>query len=149
MGWFTPYKRRANEFNYTPRFYDPVKEAREQRRAELRGERLDDDTEYTPGKYIRAKRDARVVASSKRSKSDSGSKMKMWAMGVGVMLLAIFMYMLVPRIASIFEMAQSDNAGAKQYQQQMEEYEEFNPYAPLIIVPNDYEEGDEIAIIEE
>ena len=37
MGWFTPYKRRANEFNYTPRFYDPVKEAREQRRAE-RGE---------------------------------------------------------------------------------------------------------------
>ena len=75
--------------------------------------------------------------------------MKMWAMGVGVMLLAIFMYMLVPRIASIFEMAQSDNAGAKQYQQQMEEYEEFNPYAPLIIVPNDYEEGDEIEIIEE
>ena len=149
MGWFTPYKRRANEFNYTPRFYDPVKEAREQRRAELRGERLDDDTDYTPGKYIRAKRDARVVANSKRSKSDSGSKMKMWAMGVGVMLLAIFMYMLVPRIASIFEMAQSDNADAKQYQQQMEEYEEFNPYAPLIIVPNDYEEGDEIEIIEE
>ena len=149
MGWFTPYKRRANEFNYTPRFYDPVKEAREQRRAELRGERMDDDTDYTPGKYIRAKRDARVVANSKRSKNDGGGKMKMWAMGVGVMLLAIFMYMLVPRIASIFEQAQGDSAGSTQYEQQMEEYEEFNPYAPLIIVPNDYEEGDEIEIIEE
>lgn len=148
MGWFTPYKRRANEFKYTPRFYDPVKEAREQRRAELRGERLDDNTEYTPGKYIRAKRDARAAAQSKRDKKDSGGKMKMWVMGVGVMLLAIFIYMLVPRIISIFDMAQTDKSANRQYDKQMEEYEEFNPYAPLIIVPNDYEEGDEIEIIE-
>ena len=36
---FTPFKRHANKFNYIPRYYDPEKEAREQRRAELRGER--------------------------------------------------------------------------------------------------------------
>ena len=35
---FTPFKKHANKFNYIPRYYDPEKEAREQRRAELRGE---------------------------------------------------------------------------------------------------------------
>ena len=53
MGFFSPHKRHANQFNYTPRYYDPAKEERERRRAELRGERLDDKSEYTPGKYIR------------------------------------------------------------------------------------------------
>ena len=35
---FTPFKRHPNKFNYIPRYYDPEKEAREQRRAELRGQ---------------------------------------------------------------------------------------------------------------
>ena len=39
---FTPFKRHANKFNYIPRYYDPEKEAREQRRAELRGERVEE-----------------------------------------------------------------------------------------------------------
>ena len=38
---FTPFKRHPNKFNYIPRYYDPEKEAREQRRAELRGERAE------------------------------------------------------------------------------------------------------------
>ena len=50
MSFFSPYKRHANKFNYTPRYYDPAREEREHRRAELRGERLDDNQEYTPGK---------------------------------------------------------------------------------------------------
>ena len=33
--------------------------------------------------------------------------------------------------------------------QQEREIEEFDPYAPIIIVPNDYKEGDEIVIVEE
>ena len=58
---FTPFKRNANKFNYIPRYYDPEKEAREQRRAELRGERVEDgDREYRPGQYIRTQRDARA-----------------------------------------------------------------------------------------
>ena len=32
MGLFTPVKKHPNRFNYIPRYYDPVKEAREQRR---------------------------------------------------------------------------------------------------------------------
>ena len=37
---FSPFKKRANKFNYTPRYYDPEKEAREQRRAEMFGQEL-------------------------------------------------------------------------------------------------------------
>ena len=148
MGWFSPYKRHANSFNYNPRYYDPAKEAREQRRAELKGERIDDDGEYTPGKYIRAKREARDLRREKEAKKGNSEKrMKMWTMGVALILLAALIYMLIPRLGVIFEMATTDSS-AKQYEQQQQEVEAFDPYAPLIIVPNDYEEGDEIEIVE-
>ena len=148
MGWFSPYKRHANSFSYTPRYYDPEKEAREQRRAEMKGERLDDGGEYTPGKYIRAKREARDLRREQESKKgNSDKRMKMWTMGVAVILLVTLIYMLIPRLGAIFEMAATDSS-AKQYEQQQQEVDAFDPYAPLIIVPNDYEEGDEIEIIE-
>lgn len=148
MGWFSPYKRHANSFNYNPRYYDPAKEAREQRRAELKGERIDDDGEYTPGKYIRAKREARDLRREKEAeKGKSEKRMKMWSMGVALILLAALIYMLIPRLGVIFEMA-TTNSSAKQYEQQQQEVDAFDPYAPLIIVPNDYEEGDEIEIVE-
>lgn len=145
MGIFTPYKRHANKFNYTPRYYDPDKEERERRRQELRGERLDDSGEYTPGKYIQAKRDARLSRAAEQT-SSNGNRMRMWALGVGVMLLFLFIYILIPRIASIVDMATTDNSATSI--QEVREVEEFDPYAPIIIVPNDYQEGDEIEIIE-
>lgn len=149
MGWFSPYKRHANSFNYKPRYYDPDKEAREQRRAELRGERLDDGGEYTPGKYIKAKREARELKREQETKrSNSDKRMKMWTMGVGIILLVALVYLLVPRLGAIFEMATTDSTVNK-FERQEQEVEEFDPYAPLIIVPNDYQEGDEIEIIEE
>ncbi|MBQ3536247.1 MAG: hypothetical protein IJA57_05790 [Alistipes sp.] len=149
MGWFSPYKRHANSFNYTPRYYDPAKEAREQRRAELRGERLEDDGEYTPGKYIRAKREARDLKREQEAKkAGSDKKMKMWTMVVALMLLAALIYVLVPSLGAIFEKATTNSAANKKFEQQQQEVEEFDPYAPLIIVPNDYEEGDEIEIVE-
>ena len=55
--------------------------------------------------------------------------------------------MLIPRLGAIFQMATTDSS-AKKYEQQQQEVEAFDPYAPLIIVPNDYQEGDEIEIIE-
>jgi len=36
MSGFTPFKKHANKFNYLPRYYDPEKEERDRRRAELR-----------------------------------------------------------------------------------------------------------------
>ena len=141
MGFFSPHKRHANKFNYTPRYYDPAKEERERRRAELRGERRDVENsgEYEPGKYIRAKREAREarLAQEKKQKN-SDKRMNMWVMGLGLILLVVFIYVLVPRIGAIFEMATSDSS-SKQVERQMKEYEEFNPYAPIVIVPNDYQ----------
>lgn len=151
MGFFSPHKRHANQFNYTPRYYDPAKEERELRRAELRGERRPDEKmgeEYEPGQYIRAKREARearLVKEKQQSRSDK--RMNMWVMGAGLILLALFIYALVPRIAAIFEMAKSDSSTVLE-ERQMQEYEEFNPYTPIVIVPNDYQEGDEIEIVE-
>lgn len=151
MGFFSPHKRHANKFNYVPRYYDPAKEEREMRRAELRGERRDnqgDSGEYEPGKYIRAKREARearMIQEKKQKRSDK--KMNMWVMGLGLILLVIFIYVLVPRIGAIFEMATS-NTNERLEQRQMQEYEEFNPYTPIVIVPNDYQQGDEIEIVE-
>ena len=151
MGFFSPHKRHANQFNYTPRYYDPAKEERELRRAELRGERRQNEKkseEYEPGQYIRAKREAceaRLVKEKQQIRSDK--RMNMWVMGAGLILVAIFIYALVPRLAAIFEMAKSDSSTVLE-ERQMQEYKEFNPYAPIVIVPNDYQEGDEIEIIE-
>ena len=137
MSFFSPYKRNANKFNYRPRYYDPDREQREQRRAELRGERSDDDGEYTPGKYIRTQRAAREA---RRAESGGGtSRMRMWMLGVGVLLLALFLYILYPRIVAMFDMAYDTHSTPR-----TEEHEEFDPYAPITIVPNDYEEGDEL-----
>ena len=111
----------------------------------MRGERLDDSGEYTPGKYIQAKRDARLSRAAEQT-SGNGNRMRMWALGVGVMLLFLFIYILIPRIASIVDMATTDNSATST--QEVREVEEFDPYAPIIIVPNDYQEGDEIEIIE-
>lgn len=147
MGFFSPHKRHANQFNYTPRYYDPAKEERERRRAELRGERLDDKGEYTPGKYIRGQREARELRRSQQSRS-SGNKIKTWVTMAGVLLLIVFVWYLVPRIASIFEVANTQTRNGSMTQQERE-IEEFDPYAPIIIVPNDYKEGDEIVIVEE
>ena len=142
MSFFSPYKRHANKFNYKPRYYDPDREERERRRAELRGERLDDTEEYTPGKYIRTRQAAREA---RRAESGEGtSRMRMWVLGMGVMLLALFIYLILPRLMAVFEMAQEPASGPRQ-----ESVEEFNPYAPIVVVPNDYEEGDQREIVEE
>ena len=147
MGFFSPHKRHANKFNYIPRYYDPVKEEREKRRIELRGERMADNGEYEPGKYIRAKREAREMRRAQDQKEQrSDKRTKMWTMGLGLILIAVFIYVLVPRIGAIFEMAKSQSASTKQMERQLNEYKEFDPYAPIVIVPNDYEEGDELEI---
>lgn len=142
MGLFSPHKRHANEFSYKPRYYDPDKEARELRRAELRGERLDDTSEYTPGKYIRAQRDAREQRRTQRKSRGLGGNIRLITLVVVMLLVFMFVYMLVPRIGEIFNQATTTPAAVEKAT------EEFDPYAPFIIVPNDYVEGEELEIIE-
>lgn len=133
MGLFTPYKKSANRFNYIPRFYDPVKEAREQRRRELRGESAEtDNAEYSPGMYLRTQREAR--AERRRDKAagrrNAGSGIIVFAM---VAMLCLFVYMLYPRIVELV-------SGGMTRTVVQPSTEEFDPYAPILIVPNDYQE---------
>lgn len=131
---FTPFKRHPNKFNYIPRYYDPEKEAREQRRAELRGERAEDtDREYQPGQYIRTQREAR---DARRSNEEERGRIRVLKMAAGAVLVLLFIYLLYPKLADVFLRART--APATETQQVGEE--EFNPYAPIRVVPNDYEE---------
>lgn len=134
MGLFSPVKKKANSFNYIPRFYDPEKERREQRRRELRGESTDDNTPYTPGKYIRTVRQARQ---ERKSQQKSNSKISP-VMIFGVAIAILIIYMLVPRVVNMIATA------GKQTNPEIEQAEldndTFNPYTPITIVPNDYKE---------
>ena len=142
MGFFTPYKRHANEFSYKPRYYDPEKEAREQRRAELRGERSDNNEEYTPGQYIRAKREAREMKLADQKRKSPKNSMRLITMAVVMILVFMLVMVLVPRLGAIFEIATNPAATTSTTSSS----EEFDPYAPFVIVPNDYVEGDEIIV---
>ncbi len=146
---FTPFKKHANRFNYIPRYYDPEKEAREQRRAELRGERSEDaGREYRPGQYIRTQREARAAHRAERADRDRTRVLKM---GAGAVLVLLFIYMLYPRLADVFVRAQRA-AGAEAAAidapaapadgpRDISDISEVEWQAqPITIVPNDYEE---------
>lgn len=133
MGLFTPVKKHANKFRYIPRYYDPEKERREQRRKELHGTSSEQEgQEYQPGQYIRTQREARRVAQSSNSVGRKTPSM-MFLMLIAVAVVVL--YMLYPRIVEAFSTARTTpEERAKQ------EIEEFNPYTPITIVPNDYKE---------
>lgn len=131
MGWFTPYKKRANAFNYIPRYFDPEKEAREQRRAELTGRRLDDGEEYVPGKYIRTQREAR--AARKEQERDQG-RSKVLRMVMLLVAILFLLGVLAPGLTSLFTQVKRKSVTVESY------YGDFDPSAPITIVPNDYEE---------
>ncbi|MFI3288728.1 MAG: hypothetical protein SNH55_00635 [Rikenellaceae bacterium] len=134
MGAFTPFKRRANSFKYTPRYYDPSKEAREQRREEMFGKRRDSkNEEYQPGQYIRRQRDARSIRNASRSKNNSA---KMW---VSIAVIVIITYMGTLLYDKLIEMFGLSEESSTRVEQPLYEYEEFNPTTPITIVPNDYD----------
>ncbi|MFI3305949.1 MAG: hypothetical protein R3Y68_05495 [Rikenellaceae bacterium] len=134
MGAFTPFKRHANKFKYVPRFYDPAKEAREMRRAEMRGERLDQQElgeEYRPGQYIRTSRDAR---SQRKAQSGSDGRKRMWVTIVVLLVVFYMGSMLYSKILQLFDLTEQPTRSSIVVE------EEFDPYAPITIVPNDYVE---------
>ncbi|MBR5820743.1 MAG: hypothetical protein IKY68_05780 [Alistipes sp.] len=147
MGLFSPYKRHANRFNYIPRFFDPEKERREQRRAELRGQRSDMTEEYTPGQYIRTQREARAA---RRADAEEQRGKSVWKLVLGAAVMLLVIALLYPRLAEIFVTAKRnaarqetiewvapnaqdpfDQSGISDVQWQAQ---------PITIVPNDYQE---------
>ncbi len=132
MGWFTPYKKHANSFNYVPRYFDPQKEAREQRRAELCGQRLDQrDEEYTPGKYIRTQREAR---NARRAAEEQGGRGKTLRLVMLLVAILFLLGVLLPNLTALFTSGKRSPMTVEDY------YGDFDPSAPITIVPNDYEE---------
>ncbi|MEG1701004.1 MAG: hypothetical protein RRY33_05845 [Alistipes sp.] len=130
---FSPFKKHANKFSYIPRYYDPAKEAREERRAELRGERAGDASrEYRPGQYIRTQRDARAAH---RANEEGRGRMRIWKMAAAAVFVLLFIYLLYPRLAEVFIRAQNAPVNAP-----TEQVESFDPSIPITVVPNDYKE---------
>ena len=134
MGLFSPGKKHANKFRYIPRYYDPEKERREQRRKEMYGMSSDDDGEYTPGKYIRTQREARKAAEDERN--NSKRKVPSLVFLLLIAAVAIVLYMIYPTVIGTF----SSSKKPTQAVMSQREIEEFNPYTPITIVPNDYKE---------
>ncbi len=133
MKGFTPVKKHATKFRYTPRFYDPRKEERDERRAELRGTTsASAGEEYTPGDYIKRQSDARSRGRSGRSNGGASPFMMKVFIAAMVFLLA---YILLPRIIGAFNIGSSAPAQVEQSAAS----DEFDPYAPIRIVPNDYQ----------
>ena len=132
MGLFTPVKKHANKFRYIPRYYDPEKERRVGRRRAPHGtSRWAADQENQPGQYIRTQREARRVAQSNKDERKMPSMAIMMLLAVAVIII----YMLYPRIMEAFTAARTTPEERMQ-----QEIEEFNPYTPITIVPNDYKE---------
>ncbi|MDE5637852.1 MAG: hypothetical protein K2J51_01670 [Alistipes sp.] len=126
---FSPYKKHANRFSYTPRYFDPEKEAREQRRAELCGTTSEDaGREYVPGQYLRTQREAR--SARRANERSGGNRMRVWIMFGLALIMMLFLYRAFPTIVAAFSGKSQPASAAVE--------EEFDPYAPIVIVPNDH-----------
>jgi len=132
MSGFTPFKKHANKFNYTPRYYDPDLEEFRERRAAKSGEASESkgDGGYVAGQYIRRQREAR----NEQMRRDAAERKnrRMMGMVVVIVVVAIVIFVIVPRVAQMFSMAERakpEPVGEEQF---------FDPYQPLRIVPNDY-----------
>ncbi len=81
FGFGGVFNRKARQFDYRPRYYDPEQERREQRRRELLGADYQDrykteeerKADYVPGRYIRDNiKTRRGIGTSSRNNSSFG-----------------------------------------------------------------------------
>lgn len=131
MGLFTPHKKRPNQFRYKPRYFDPEKEAREQRRRELCGQSNEtDEMEYTPGLYLRTQRDARNDGAPRRQKIGASRSL---VVTIGVMAVVVIGALaLYQRLLKM-----PKNRPVTQFEQAEREVRDFDPTVPIEVVPND------------
>ncbi len=94
FGFGGVFGRKPRQFNYRPLYYDPEKEAREQRRRELRMERGAEeepaDETYVPGSIIRGRMGSlRRTQSVGREKSRRMQVRMLVVLGVLILLLVL------------------------------------------------------------
>lgn len=147
---FTPFKKHANKFNYIPRYFDPRKEARNERRKELRGESAENlDNEYRPGQYVRTQREARAAHRAEKS-ANSGQQKIIKLVMVAVVLLLLF-YLMLPRFMDFFlgqtaaprqvtvEAPAAEKTPRDAFDQSQISDQEWQEKG-IVVVPNDYVE---------
>ena len=111
MSIFRPHKTKPRQFNYIPRYYDPVKEERNLRRKQLHGTSTESDNEeYVPGKYVRTQREAREVAREERG-SEGLSKIR--GLIVVTVVIALGVMWLMPYIMNFVIAANEEKLAAK------------------------------------
>lgn len=131
---FSPFKKHANQFNYKPRYYDPEVEALRERRAE-RGEQPSErkgENVYVAGEYIRRRREERNEY--RRQEAADRKKRGMIRMLIMIVIVALAIFVVVPRVAEMFDLAKQNTSV-----QSAPTEEEFDPYRPIRVVPNDYQ----------
>ena len=110
MSIFRPHKTKPRQFNYIPRYYDPVKEERNLRRKQLHGTSTESDNEeYVPGKYVRTQREAREVSRGDRS-SEGMSKIR--GLVVVTIVIALGVMWLLPHIMNFVIAANEEKQAA-------------------------------------
>ena len=111
MSIFRPHKTKPRQFNYIPRYYDPVKEERNLRRKQLHGTSTESDNEeYVPGKYVRTQREAREIAREERG-SEGLSKIR--GLIVVTVVIALGVMWLMPHIMNFVIAANEEKQAAK------------------------------------
>lgn len=110
MSIFRPHKTKPRQFNYIPRYYDPVKEERNLRRKQLHGTSSESDNEeYVPGKYVRTQREAREVA-----REDRGNEgmTKIRSLVIVTVVIALGVMWLLPHIMNFVIAANEEKMAA-------------------------------------
>ena len=116
MSIFRPHKTKPRQFNYIPRYYDPVKEERNLRRKQLHGTSTESDgEEYVPGKYVRTQREAREISRGERS--DEGMS-KIRGLVVVTVVIALGVMWLLPHIMNFVIAASEEKQAANGTTQQ-------------------------------
>ena len=116
MSIFRPHKTKPRQFNYIPRYYDPVKEERNLRRKQLHGTSSESDgEEYVPGKYVRTQREAREISRGERS--DEGMS-KIRGLVVVTVVIALGVMWLLPHIMNFVIAASEEKQAANSTAQQ-------------------------------
>ncbi len=107
MSIFRPHKTKPRQFNYTPRYYDPVKEAFNQRRKELHGTSSEtDDLPYSPGDYLRVKSQARRDSREEQARASSNRLLRY---GILIVAVGLGFAVVMPHVVGI--MTRFMNAG--------------------------------------
>lgn len=123
MSIFRPHKSKPRQFNYIPRYYDPVKEERNQRRKILHGTSSESDQEeYTPGKYVRTQREARDAV---RENDRSAGLSKLRSLVVVAVAIGLGIMILLPRIMDFVIKADEEKRGEKSAVREAREGEVF------------------------